>query len=775
MSRHRTESSQPALGRPSASLPLALIAALAFATISACGEALAQAPGDSTAPPAPQAAAPTPPARARAAFADTTKPVTFLREMVVTGARYPRAYYESPQALSFVTRAALLEQTPTALGDVLGTLPGVDMSKDSPWEQRPILRGLGGQRVLVMMDGSPMNSARGNGPHPSLLDPSQVDRIEVVRGPSSVAYGSDALGGAINIITRDPVLPAGEIFRGSASVGGSSVDKQRNGYLELMPRVGKLTAFLSGGGRRALDYTLPDVGGISQRVARSGFKDYNALANLRYALTRHMALRGSYQLYRGRDIGLPGLKALIVDPNTGLNQFLQEFSFPEYNRDAASLALEHEYPNAWLAKTLARVYWQKEQRNFFSHEEIDTDLLGPHPPEQRMRITNQDRFFDLDTWGLQTQFTSRKSARYLMSAGLDLTRDKTDGDNVRHRYTVDAYGTPVTPVAERITASVPDGTFDSYASYLQSEWYLAPRWTVSAGGRYTRYRYRTRLGLAAPPSTYFQPISVNDGAVSGSLGIVYTPIRDLRVTANVANGYRQPNAQDLFFNGPASVGTVLGNPALNPEKSVSYDLGLRWGPGALGFAGNLFYSTYDDLIDAIDVTPSGNPPGAPRTYQYVNITKARIWGGDLEAEYRFLRRFQARVSMAGQIGDITNADAILRLYGAVSDQAPLPSIPPFKGAAALRWHDASGRFWVEPSARWSWRTNRLPLPTPGVSFFTEFKKEWMVGDLMAGARLPAGQRVVVGVRNIADRSYRQAIGSINEPGRSFVGSLAVDF
>jgi hemoglobin/transferrin/lactoferrin receptor protein len=303
---------------------------------------------------------------------------------------------------------------------------------------------------------------------------------------------------------------------------------------------------------------------------------------------------------------------------------------------------------------------------------------------------------------------------------------------------------------------------------------------VSAGGRFTYYRYRTQYGLASPaagpsPAVYFQPISVNDGAISGSLGIVYTPFRDLHVTANVANGYRQPNAQDLFFNGPASVGTVLGNPDLNPEKSVSYDLGLRWGPGTLGFAGNIFYSTYNDLIDAIDVTPSGTPLGAPRTYQYVNITKARIWGGDVEAEYRFLRWFQARVSMAGAIGDITNADAILRLYKVVQDQAPLPSIPPFKGSAALRWRDASGRFWVEPSARWSWRTNRLPLPTPGVSFFTEFKKEWMIGDLMAGVRLPAGQRVVVGVRNIADRSYRQAIGSLDEPGRSFVGSLAVDF
>src|SRR5712671_7822866 len=98
------------------------------------------------------------------AFGDTTRPVKLFDQVVVTGARYPRAYFESPQALSFLTRTRLFEQQPTVLGDALTGLPGVDNSKDSPWEERPVLRGLSGQRVLVLVDGFPMNSARGNGP-----------------------------------------------------------------------------------------------------------------------------------------------------------------------------------------------------------------------------------------------------------------------------------------------------------------------------------------------------------------------------------------------------------------------------------------------------------------------------------------------------------------------------------------------------------------------------------------------------------------------------------
>jgi len=719
-------------------------------------------------------------ARRTSAFADTTRPVRFIDEVVVTGSRYPRAYYLSPQALSFLSRNQIREQVPTVTGDVLSTLPGVDMSKDSPWEQRPILRGLGGQRVLVLMDGSPVNSARGNGPHPSLVDPSQIERIEVVRGPSSVAYGSDALGGAINIITREALLPDGPMLRGSATLGGNTIDRQRSGYLELMPRLGKLTAFLSSGGRRALDYRIPRPEGYTlpeaPRVPHSGFSDYNALGNLRYPITAHMTLKGSYQLYRGKDIGLPGLHAAVP------GVFLQDFNFPHYDRDAAHVTLEHEYPDAWLSKTLARVFWQREQRNFYSHEEFATAFLGPGPPlppGTTTRMTNQDRFLDLTTVGFQTQFTSRKTSRYLMTAGLDLARDKTDGDNVRHRYFVDAYGTPTTGVTNLITASIPDGNFDNLAGYAQSEWYVTPQVTMNVGGRLTHYGYKTQRSLRSEPSgpnpaTYFEAMDVSQSALSGSFGLVYAPIKDLHVTANVANGYRQPNAQDLFFNGPASVGTVLGNPDLQPEKSISYDLGLRWGPGALALAGNLFYSTYDDLIDAILVA-APPAPGAPGTYQYVNISEARIWGGELEGEWTFHHQTSLRAAIAGTVGDITNESAIQQLYGVTLAQAPLPSIPPLKGTAAIRWREPRDRFWIEPGVRWAWRTNRLPLPTPGVPFFTTPKKEYLLGDFSAGARLPSGQKLVLGVHNLGDVTYTLPVGSIEEPGRSFFGSLTIDF
>jgi TonB-dependent heme/hemoglobin receptor len=704
-----------------------------------------------------------------AAPADTTKPALFLKQVVVTGARYPKAYYESPQALSFVSRAQIRDQDPTVLGDVLSTLPGVDNSKDSPWEQRPVLRGLGGQRVLVLMDGSPMNSARGNGPHPSLVGPQQVDRVEVVRGPSSVAYGSDALGGAINIITREAPPTGLTDVSGAASLGYSSVDQQRNGYLELLPRVGKLSAFLSTAGRKAEDFDSPNG-----EVKFSSFSDYNALANLRYDVTSKTALKAAYQLYRAHDVGIPGL-SFETPP------FSQEFSFPFYDRDYVHLVAEHRYDRTWLDRATVKGYWQRESRNFFSHEDASIAALPPGPPPPPgadRRLTDQDRNFDLSTYGVQLQATSPKTSYHLFTAGVDAARDLTDGDNIRHRHWTDSNGATVLQESDRVTASVPDGTFDNYGGYAQSDWYLRPQLTLSAGARYTHYAYDTEAGVNVAGNA-FEAQSQSDDALCGSVGLVYAPHPDLHLSANVANGYRQPNAQDLFFSGPASVGFVIGNENLKPERSVSYDAGVRWGPGDLALSGNLFYSTYEDLIDAVYVkTTSSDYPayaqGQP-AYMYQNISTARIWGGEAEGEWRFMPQWLARASVAGAIGDITSHDAIQTLYGVDADQVPLANVPPFKGGASLRWRNDAGWLWVEPSMRFSWRTNRLPPPTPGVPQPSAFKQEWLVGDLFASVSIPSGQRLLVGVRNLADTEYQQPLGSLDEPGRSFVATLSTNF
>ena len=710
---------------------------------------------------------------ANSAFADTSKPVTFLKETVVTGARYPRAYYESPQALSFLSRTQLGELAPRVIGDALQSLPGVDNSKDSPWEQRVVLRGLSGQRVLVLQDGMPMNSARGNGPHPSLVPTGMIDRVEVVRGPSSVSYGSDAIGGALNIITRD-ALPAADGrssgINGSAQVGGSSADHMFGGQAELHPYVGKLGLLVTGGWNKAQDFETPKA-----TVANSAYKDWNGAVRARYDFNRHLVLRAGYQAYRGQDIGIPGLSFAFPGAS-------QDFSFRYYDRDLVQVTLDHHDADNGLENTRIRVYSQRERRNFFSTERLEPSVFPTFgvfgaPPGATARVTEQDRFFDLNTIGVQAQLTSKKHEGYRWTFGVDAAIDRTSGNNIRRRaYHFNGVGgvdsSGVTTL--RTTQSVPSGSFASYGGYFQNEWYLAPQWTVAVGLRGTAYRYHAKAGPLAPGFN-FTDRTTNNSAMCGSLGVVFAPQPDLHFSANVSNGYRQPNAQDLYFDGAASVGFVVGNPDLSPEKAMSYDLGLRWGPPTIAISGNVFLTRFTDLIDAVRVASVPEAQGQP-TYKYVNISKAQTYGVEVEGEATVLNDFVVRGTVASTVGTITSADAIRQLYGVPGqDRAPLGGVPPCKGSLSIRWNDPSSAFFMEAASRWSWRTNRLPLPTPGVGQLTDFKKEWITADISGGVKLPSGQRLVAGVRNITDRTYRQALGSLNEPGASFFMTVSSNF
>ena len=143
--------------------------------------------------------------------------------------------------------------------------------------------------------------------------------------------------------------------------------------------------------------------------------------------------------------------------------------------------------------------------------------------------------------------------------------------------------------------------------------------------------------------------------------------------------------------------------------------------------------------------------------------------------WRVRPQWEARAAVSSAVGDITSRAAILTLYGVNADRAPLSGVPPVKGSASLRYRNGGNRFWVETGTRWSWRTNRLPLPTAGVGQLTDFKKEWIVGDVSGGVKLAAAQRLVAGVRNVTNRRYRQPLASLDDPGVSFFLSLASDF
>ena len=127
-------------------------------------------------------------------------------EVVVTASRYEQESFATPVPIDVVSEDLLARVKPEKVMDLLKQLPGVEVAGEGPFRGLPVLRGLSSNRVLILVDGQRLNNSREStqfaGIQPGLVDLSQVERIEVLRGPASVLYGSDALGGVVNFITR---------------------------------------------------------------------------------------------------------------------------------------------------------------------------------------------------------------------------------------------------------------------------------------------------------------------------------------------------------------------------------------------------------------------------------------------------------------------------------------------------------------------------------------------------------------------------------------------
>ena len=178
------------------------------------------------------------------------KPPVIHEEITVTATRIETKVFDTPSPVSVLTARKIEADSPNNISELLPEMPGMDIVGVGANQSRPVIRGLRGQRILLLTDGIRMSNSRRSqdfGEIPALVDVSGTDRVEIVRGPSSVLYGSDAIGGVINMISRAPNYsgPANRIS-GEAGYRFSSADSQHKGFAGLAGTVGGVLVRRSG-------------------------------------------------------------------------------------------------------------------------------------------------------------------------------------------------------------------------------------------------------------------------------------------------------------------------------------------------------------------------------------------------------------------------------------------------------------------------------------------------------------------------------------------------
>jgi len=540
-------------------------------------------------------------------------PPFLLPEVQVTATRGEKETYETPQRVDIIEQQVIERTFPFHLNDALQRLPNVSFGSSGAnpnyWERAPTIRGLGLQHVKVMSDGMAL-TAQGigyGGGHLSLFDPHAVDRVEVVRGPVSVLYGTDAIGGVINVFQRRPTRR--EEFRVEPTVA-SSYDSTWNLWREKMQ-------LDLGGGPFAMvmgaDFTnAGDVRTPGSRMPFTAFHERNAYVTADYWFdaSKRFTLRG--QLFQGRDIEISRDTSFrtvfppFVPP--GITVPL-EFSFPAYDRSllAADLDLQDLGPQWRALKITASV--QQTKREFARQTPV---ILPPPPPfplvVRSFQVLTDDR---TTSWDLTGQSTHRLFGRHTITWGTDLGLDQSHLPEIESQVNIATRQVVVRTDRTRARADQ-----RRLGIFGQDEIDLEPL-VLTLGTRWDGFQVEDDLAHRTRYARGF----------SGAVSLLWHALPQLHPYVNVASGFRVPDLgerfQDTVFSIFRPVRTI-GNPDLSPERSYHGELGLKtkgdWWSGEAA----LFWDEVHDFIGTRVVVPART--GVAEVDQFTNFGVVHLYG-----------------------------------------------------------------------------------------------------------------------------------------------------
>ncbi|MCE8011924.1 TonB-dependent receptor plug domain-containing protein [Billgrantia desiderata] len=530
-----------------------------------------------------------------AAVADTVPSAELrpgaLETMVVLGTGTQTSIFENPASITALEAHELRRTPTTSVAELLRDVPGVRLFDDGTAGMKRIsIRGETSRRVTIKVDGHALTDHSPYGT-PLLLDPAIIERIEVVRGPSSVLSGSNAIGGVVNIITRR----GGERpLEGSVSATGFSATRDYHSSATLQGASGAVDWRVTGSLADEGDRRTPEG-----RLSPSGFEQDQLSTHFGFRQGDHYVALKAEQ-YR--------LEADVYNP---LPEGFTEFSIRLPQRDLRKVGLfyEGEPSSPAVSRVEASLYHQTVDRLFENQAAMTSGMTVGTTSDDRQTTYGADLQLELAVTGLGSSVL-----------GLEYENDALATDK-----TSDVFMPFPPPAGQRsYTATSDEARIQTLSGYAQQAWELNDDTTAYFGGRV----YAVEAELEASSDKALERNT--DTRALGSLGLVYTPGDSWSLRANLAQGYSYPTLQQLFLTTTAGGQTTVGNPELLPEKANTVELGARYRDGRLTLDATLFHTRAEDYIGQEVDNTSGPQP----IRRYVNIHQATTTGLELFGEHR---------------------------------------------------------------------------------------------------------------------------------------------
>jgi len=574
-----------------------------------------------------------------------------LEEMVVTASPDDRTLFEQVQPATVLKGQQLLLNLQPTLGETLGQQPGVSSTYFGPGASRPIIRGLGDDRVRVLQNGTSVLDVSNVSPdHAVATDPLSIRSIEVVRGPATLLYGPNTVGGVVNVI--DDRIPTerflGKWPSGSFATSLGSADDSESISGDLTFGKGPLVFHLDGFSRETEDLAIPGYARSASLRATAPLapgeaEPYGILPNSATE-SKGAGLGASYVWDKGyfglSYSGVDSLYGTVAEPDVTIDLRQRRW-------DARGAFRE---PAAWI----------KELEYKFGYSDYaHTEFEGAEPGTE----------FLIEGYNGRIELLHEKLGPFEGAFGFETQDSKFS-----------ALG------AEAFLPSVENQT----NSVFIFEEVPFGKTRFQFGARYDRQTNETEADAAFGPG-----LEREFDAFSTSAGIVYNPSPDYAVALSLAYTQRPPTYVELFANGPhVATGTFeVGDADLDTEDSVSIDLSLRKKAGRVTGSASVFYYRFDNFISLASTGNDFTDPDSGELipiYAY-NAVGADFYGGEIETTFHLLEPApappaDAKSPLEPVIAD-QRLDLILRgdyTHAENRDTSePLPRIPPFRGMAAL--------------------------------------------------------------------------------------------
>lgn len=522
--------------------------------------------------------------------------VVEINEVTVTGSSQSASLRENPLSLSTIDKNELLQNNATNLIDNVSKNPAVNQISTGNGISKPVIRGLGYNRIVSLNNGIRQEGQQWGDEHGIEIDEYAVDRVEIIKGPGSLMYGSDAIAGVINFLPSYPVVS------GTIQTNFISNYQTNNGLQAYsLSNAGNIKGInwnVRGTYKQAGNYK----NALDGYVMNSGFNEKNLNGSI--GLNKKWGLTQIYMSSFNQEVGMTEGERdslgnfILVKP---LNDSIaEEISMSSDKLKGYHMELPRQKINHLRIGNLTKIYFKNSNLalNIAYQNNKRKELANAFDPEE------PELFFDLHTWNYDARFNFNDFKGYSISVGANGMLQNNSN------------------LAEEVI--IPEYNLFDFGAYA----FVKKTWNEKlhfAGGIRSDWRRIEAFGLYVDTldnftstsneftTTQFKPLNKAFQALSGSLGISYILNEKAALKFNVARGFRTPNVAELTANGKheGSLRYEIGNANLKPETSLQSDLGLVFNTEHVSTELSVFYNSIQNYIYAVKLKNSTGGDSIP--------------------------------------------------------------------------------------------------------------------------------------------------------------------